>query len=246
MKNFKLLSLGAVLAVVVTMFSSCLESDDYQQGGAFYFTVVDDYTTASGKSLIQDFTGMKFIPSASSVQALGGLKGIERAALQYTFPKDTEVTENTKEVHVDLVAGWNSFSIQTKDILSIPDAGEKGDTLRNDSVLSYDTMWAYGGYVNTSVTFDAANTGVYMDMIKQKVSADTLYLHLNLNAAQGSVRWSDKYTLRSFRMPPVYSLISDGIKTVSDSIVVAVSVKVKDESLRNNKLQYKYAKYKLK
>ena len=58
MKNFKLLSLGAVLAVVVTMFSSCLESDDYQQGGAFYFTVVDDYTTASGKSLGELASGL--------------------------------------------------------------------------------------------------------------------------------------------------------------------------------------------
>ena len=142
MKNFKLLSLGAVLAVVVTMFSSCLESDDYQQGGAFYFTVVDDYTTASGKSLIQDFTGMKFIPSASSVQALGGIRldeaepGYRHFYVDPQIPNGVTWTKATKESPYGTIAvNWELKGNQLNLQLTVP-AGTTATVCIPDDAVS--------------------------------------------------------------------------------------------------------------
>lgn len=229
--------LPAVLLSVVVLFSSCLEGETTVPVNYGYFTVKKSTLVPAGVVLVQDMSGFTFIPSAESVKALGGLGDVERAFLEYRFAEGQTVTENTREFYVELVNYGNSFSIQTKDLSMRP------DTLRNDSISSFDQMWAYGGYVTTVSNVYYAYGRTYMDMVKERVGNDTLYLRLNqnLNLGQGEY-YAVRRAFNSFRLPDAHELEAEEIRLVDDSVVVAVAADIARGM--GHETVYQYMKYK--
>lgn len=245
MKNYKLFSFGALLTLVLTL-SSCFEEGEPQGARGSDFMTVNDILGT--KILKPDGLGFTFMVKNPEV-----LRDMERAYLVFSLPVGVNITEGVTKYDVTVNDG---FGIVTKNILSEPIVNEPSDTLRNDSVSTFDEMWARNGYVNTHVKFlskygqenkEDQDFRFYMDMVKEKVSNDTLYLRFNLNLPKkgGAYEWAGAATYHSFRMPSGPQLLHDGITPVGDSIVVAVSAKVKEEYERGNKIVYKYSKYKL-
>ena len=243
MKNFKFLLLGVAL-MVVTMFSSCLKSDDTPNNYMTYVTVGSGYLGT--EYLIQDITGIKMVAPASSMLVYD-LKVGDRALLTYKLQDGFTADINTKEYKIDVI---NCQKIPSRRILEKPVVGSAGDTLRNDSIASFyaaayywgfPEVWAYNGYVTTGIIFYAKSYG-YVDLIKDNINKDTLFLKLNLNADRGSNQGGGNY---SFYMPEKMELTSAGIQPKNDSIVVAVSAKVMDGYSSGTKKESRYWKYKL-
>lgn len=245
MKNYKLFTFGALLTLVLTL-SSCFKEGEPQGATGYDFMTVNDLLGT--KVLKPDYLDYTFRVLNPEV-----LRDMERALLYFSLPVGVNITEGIKTYDVTVNDG---FGIVTKNILKEPVVEELADTLRNDSVNAFDQMWVRNGYVNTHVKFRSKSGPIdkedkdyrfYMDMVKEKVSNDTLYLRFNLNLPKkgGAYEWTGAATYHSFRIPSAPQLLHDGITPVGDSIVVAVSAKVKEEYERDNKIVYKYSKYKL-
>lgn len=229
MKSLKSFSLAAMLAVAVTMFSSCLGEDESDAIIGPYLVTVDEYL--GSKILKPDyFPDYTFIPS--NPNTLGSFK---RAFLYFKIANDVDM-RNGGRYDVEIFTGTG---IKVKDMLDIPVAGSAADTLKNDPVSNFALLSVYDSYVTTSANLNSVS-GYYADMVKEKIANDTLYLQLNLNLKEGSTT-ADIYD--SFVMPDAHELRQGGIVPQNDSIVVAVSAKVKT----NNKDEKKtnYLKYKL-
>ncbi|MGN0035920.1 MAG: hypothetical protein ACI36X_01670 [Bacteroidaceae bacterium] len=235
MKLKKLIPFLPVILLIGAGLSSCLKGDEYKPRSYSYFTVRKTPTTSSGIVLIQDMTGYKFIPSATSVKELGGLTNVERAFLEFTYQDGQSFTEGTTEFHIDLVNYGNSFAIATKDFC------QRLDTLANDSLSEFPNIWAFGGYVNTVVGAYVSDR-VYIDMVKERICGDTLYLHVNQNLDRSKKNYTAYKCLNSFRLPEANELAAEGIQPVRDSIVIAVSGTV--GVYNGTETRYQYTKYK--
>ncbi len=239
MKDWKTIASVFLLGVVMVLFTSCLSSNEYKPVAYAFFTINRTTTSASGIVLVQDLTGHKFYPSAKSVTDLGGLKGLERAFLEFTFQDGEKYVEGKTEFKIDLVNYGRSFGIQTKSLCTRP------DTLCNDSISKFSSMWADRGYVTTLADVYVSDR-VFVDMTKEGIGNDTLYLKLNQNLLRSENNkngYKVDYAYNSFRLPSSDDLRKEGIQTKEDSIVVAVSAKVAKN--RSAQTEYLYCKYKL-
>lgn len=235
-KIWKTFASVSLLAIVSVLFGSCLKGEEFKPVAYAFFTIQKTAYSPSGIVLIQDLTGTKFYPSAKSVEDIGGLNGLERAFLEFTFQEGEEYTEGKSEYKIDLVNYGRSFGISTKSLCVRP------DTLRNDSISEFTSVWADRGYVTTLANVYVSDR-VYLDMTKERIGGDTLYLHMNQNLA-AKKGYKVAYSYNSFRMPSADDLRNEGIQTKEDSIVVAVSAKI-GRQYEKPKTEYKYCKYKL-
>lgn len=230
MKSLKRFSFVAILAVVVTMFSSCLgDNDDSEAIIGPYLLTVEDYlgTKIMKPDYLPDYT---FVPSNPT--ALGNFK---RAYLYLKVPADTDLkTGGRYDVTI-----YTGVGVTVKEILNMPEEGSVADTLKNESVSSFGLMSVYNNYVTTAALLSGVSK-YYVDMVKDKVANDTLYLNLNVNLEKGN--YSDE-TYNSFVMPDSRTLKQEGITPLNDSIVVAVSAEV--YSNHKKEKQTNYLKYKL-
>ncbi len=231
MKNLKLLSLSAVLAVVVTIFSSCLDDGNSDRLiGPYWVSVESSLGTKILKAdYLPDYT---FIPTNPSL-----LADYERACVYFKVTDDVVFKKGGK-YNLEIYP-YGSFGINVRNILNAPLAGSTGDTLRNDSVRDFALVSAYGDYVTTGAALKGISS-YYVDMVKEKVANDTLYLRLNLNLKKGE---KSTETYDSFIMPSGEVLRQEGIVPKGDSIVVAVSAKVYNGY--KNEVKTNYSKYKL-
>lgn len=232
MKNLKLLSLGVVLTIVVTMFSSCLEDNNSDRVIGPYMVTVESYLGSKilKADYLPDYT---FVPTNPSV-----LEDYKRAYV-YFVVKDDVVFQKGGRYEVEIYSSASS-GVNVKNILNPPIPGSAGDTLRNDSVSGFALMSAYGDYVTTGTVMQGISR-FYVNMVKEKIVKDTLFLQLNLNLTKGE---KSMITYDSFIMPEGEELKEEGIQPQGDSIVVAVSAKVHSDG--KTKVQTNYAKYKLK
>ena len=232
----KSLCWAAVLAVVSVLFASCLESEENTPVFGSFFTVQKSASSASGYELIQDMSGDRYFPSLETI-GIVRLDNVKRAFLVYSYQDDESLNQGENGIYyIDLVYSNSAFPIETKDLCT------RQDTLRNDSISSFSSIWAYGDYVTT-----AANYYVYrrtfIDMVKEKVSNDTLYLRLNTNLYKSDGYLGIASSYNSFRLPEAADLEAEGIRPVGDSIVVAEAAKVAKNY--QSETQYRYCKYKL-
>lgn len=244
MKKFRFLLLSVALTLV-TMLSSCLNNDMPSSPIITYVTVGSGYLGTT--YLIQDITGVKMVDPSASLLA-HDLKEGDRALLSYKLQEGFIPTASSKEYQIEIV---KLEKINSKEILEKPVAGSAGDTLRNDSIAFFyaaaysigfpDAVWAYNGYVTTGILFSAKSYG-YVDLVQEDIKKDTLFLRINLNADRGSATGGGNY---SFYMPRRDDLENGGIQPQNDSIVVAVSAKVKVVGENSSKIESRYWKYKL-
>lgn len=241
MKKFKFLLFGIALTVV-TMFSSCMDDNTTPNTSIAYVTVAGGYLGT--EYLIQDIYGKRMIaPTASMVTY--GLNAGDRAIIKFKLQDGFVASSTTADWQIDIL---ECVKITSRNILEKPIAGSAGDTLQNDSIVSFyapyayygfPQVWAYNGYVTTGLVFYGGKYG-YVDLVKDRIAKDTLYLNVNLNADKGSNTGLNNY---SFYMPERRVLLDGGILPKNDSIIVAVSAKVADGT--SYKYESKYWKYKL-
>ena len=232
----KSLCWAAVLAVVSVLFASCLDSEENTPVFGSFFTVQKNNSYPSGYELIQDMSGDRYVPSLETI-GIVRLDNVKRAFLVYSYQDDESLNQGENGTYyIDLVYSSSAFPIETKDLCT------QADTLRNDSISSFSSIWAFGDYVTT-----AANYYVYrrtfIDMVKERVSNDTLYLRLNTNLYKNDGYLGIASSYNSFRLPSAADLEAEGIRPVGDSIVIAVSAKVAKSYESKN--EYRYCKYKL-
>lgn len=227
MKKCFLIMAAALMAGL--SLTSCLESTDsssntYTLQG--YFTITG--SASAGYTFYEDGGGI-IVPDASSVSSVTGGSGFgnHHRAIFYIQYTQSMISTDGNTITGGTIASGQYMAEDS--IYTQVRADEKGiskaDSLYN--VTSFDALWAYNGYLNTSVTASyayvnganiAPSTYLVCDTASVANDAITLNLLYNRHALTTDVSGGSTTTYSSFYLDNLNSLVPGD----ADSITVTV------------------------
>lgn len=244
MKKMKLAVAFAALVSVVG-FSSCLDSGESGPEYSYDNVTVSNYMGTY--TLLSDaFPGITYVTDAFDLTPYGIAKGSKRAAIAYTIPEGTDLTQ--KRIKINLVQGMcqgfgsveSLLSAQSDSISDIYTSKisylgyVQADYIRM-GYLNYPAISASNGFLNLGFSY-AADKGGKVILEENRIGHDTLYVDLRL-AAEIKESTNVKTDWRTFDLSRgnlIYGVIPQN--PTSDSIYVTVVADVTKDGAKKDSL----------
>lgn len=245
----KKMKLAVVFAAVVSVFgfSSCLDSGE--SGPRYNYDNVTISNYMGTYTLLSDaLPGVTYVTDAFDLTPYGIAKGSKRAAIAYTIPEGTDLTQ--KRIKIDLVQGMcqgfgsleSLLSAQSDSISGIytSKVNSLGYLQGNDNVMRvgnvyYSAISASNGFLNLSFTYAVDKPGKVI-LEENRIGNDTLYVDLRV-AAEIKESTSVQSDWRSFDLSRgrlVYDVIPQN--PTGDSIYVTVLADVTKDGGKKDSL----------
>lgn len=186
--KMKKMKFAVVFAALVSVFgfTSCLDSDDNGGSNSLY-TLATVRESMVGTTFIPDCSpNLTLIPKNLDLTQVGISMDAKRVLLNYKISEGQEITAETKNVYIDVVAGAEfkpSYVSNRPDTLADFSSSfyqfERVSPMGYDYIpfFSYPRLYAEHDFVSLGYTYRANKVGK-VGLMVNRVSNDTLYLDL--------------------------------------------------------------------
>lgn len=224
------LAVAFAACVSVLGFSSCLDSDD--NGPDYKMDNVTITNTMGTPMMMSDvYPGVAYVTDAYDLSVYGIPNGTKRAAIAFTIPEGTDLTQN--RIKIDLVSG-SCFSLdKLSSVLSakndsckaytsrVYSLAKKEDTAVSVGYVYYSNITAGNGFLNLAFSYAAEKAG-HAVLEENRIGNDTLYVDLRLKAdiSETAVAKKDWRTFDLSKGRLIYDVVPEN--ATHDSIYITV------------------------
>ncbi|WP_455671954.1 hypothetical protein [Phocaeicola sp.] len=181
------LAVAFAALVSVFTFSSCLDSGESGPNNGYAIVTVGN-NMGIPYFLADFFPNIKLYPNVNDLSVYGIPANAKRAAITYTLPEGTVITENTTKLDITLIAGGCS-GITVDEISNRPDTCSAYTSKIQSFVsgypwgyIAYPAAYAENGYLNLMYEYLTGSKRASSVLLDNRASNDTLYLDLKIKA----------------------------------------------------------------